>query len=350
MKIFNNTFKMADETLEQRLNDSLFCPECHNSTMFDRNNGFIYCRGCGLEITSAPPKNRGKRTFTPEEKNTLVQNEPVWWGPFGCRTLVPDNINSHKKASLIRLRKIQNSLNSSREVNYSWSFPKIDQLKNDFPDNIVEKARRIYIKCFNMDLVKGAGIERTIGASTYAACRIEKLPWLRFDIIKKLEDNLSKLNSFDENSKASRRVYATYKRIINKGVLKELQKEIDEKGLRDDFTIKKIGFINYLNTYCSRLGVPPKMIWKLSTLAKPFLNQRGYIQDSTNPAGIIAALIYSFKSIANRSLKKIITKNLNNITGDNYNGITQAGIAKYLNVTEVTLRSSYYTIKKEYIL
>lgn len=295
-------------------------------------------------------KNRFKRAFTHEEKISRAQNEPVWWGPFGCRTLVPNNINSHKKASLIRLSKIQNSLNSSREVNYSWSFPKIDQLKNDFPNNVVEKARRIYIKCFDMGLIKGLGIERVISASIYAACRIEKLPWLRFDIVNRLEDNLSKLNDFDYESKASRRVYTTYKRIINEEVLRELQQEIDDKGLRDNFTIKKIGFINYLNTYCSRLGVPPRMIWKLSRLAKPFLNPRGYVQDSTNPAGIIAALIYSLKSIANKDLKRVITKNLNYLTGDEASRLTQAGIAKYLNVTEVTLRNRYYTIKKECLL
>lgn len=333
---------MTDKSLEQLIN--IFCPECGNTSMFDKNNGFIYCQGCGLELSQASFKKHPPKTYTFEEKIKVFQTEPVH-RCIGPRTLITKEVVYNKFS---RLRSVQNQLTGTLERNYWKALPIIKKLNNSFPEYTVSKTKRIYMKCAEMGLTRGLGIEPMIGASLYAACRIEKLPWLRFDIMNRLENHLLIMNGYQPTKEykklttGSRLIHQAYTCLLKHGVLNKLQQEIINKGVYDDFRIKKNKFVNYLNTYCSRLNIPPYLIKKLLTLASPLLDKnKEFIKKSVDPAGVIAGLIYSLRKSGSNDLKKIITQRLCKLTDSQYSGITQAAVADYLNVSKVTLRKRY---------
>ncbi len=203
------------------------------------------------------------------------------------------------RLKMFRLKKLQHrtKVYSSIDRNLSQAMIELDRLtdKLNIPNQIKERAAIIYRKILDLDLVRGRSIMAIVSATLYIACRAAEIP-----------------RTLKEVASAS----GLKKKDIGR-CYRLLLKELDFKMPIDDPTkeISKIASKAKISASFERDAL------KIILEAK----KRGIIAGK-EPVGLAAAALY----ITCQSNKK---------------NITQRELATAANVTEVTVRNRYKSLK-----
>ncbi len=279
---------------------------CDNISISDKN-GQNVCLNCGV-VYNNTFTNVEKRAYSKEEMNNRKTTE-VAWREFGPRTYLnlsdsikDKNISNKKKANLKRLSKIQNSLISGVERNLWEARPKLKMLcsKLNLPIHIKNTAWRIYKEVAKLKLTMGRTIDGFIGASLYAAIRINQFPKILAEVSESL---------------------MIPRRVIHKSlgfIIKDIFPKLNLKY--NPITPKELIF-----KFGNDLNIPLKTQTHALNLLKK-ARKNGFEMTGKDPRGVAASVLYMVSK----------TDRLR---------MTQAQISKAAHVTEVTLRSGQKKIK-----
>jgi len=290
------------------------CPECGSSNVIqDYDSGEIVCGECGLVIREQiMDKGPEWRAFTQEEKNSR------------SRVGVPTSFSVHDKGlstaigridrdalgrrlplstrlQMLRLRKwqIRSRVHSSVDRNLAQAMSELDRLSDKVyvSGPVKEKAAVIYRKALEKGLVRGRSIAAIAAASLYAACRTT--------------NTARTLREIAEASLVDRKDVARCYRLL----LRELEIQMP---VADPMT--------YISKIAERIGVSGKT----QGLAILYIRRAKELKVSAgkDPLGLAAAALY-LACMASGEKK------------------TQKDIAQAANVTEVTVRNRYKTLKRQ---
>jgi transcription initiation factor TFIIB len=164
------------------------CNECGSSLLIrDPESGEIVCATCGV-VVSTQMTDLGPewRAYTPEERKskrrvgapqTLAIHDKGLSTNIDWRDI--SGFAPEKRAQLHRIRQWQqrSRVSSSSERNLTIALSEINRIsdKLQLPKNIVETSSVIYRKAVNEKLIRGRSIRGMAVASTYLACRQNKL-------------------------------------------------------------------------------------------------------------------------------------------------------------------------------
>ncbi|MEM2432114.1 MAG: transcription initiation factor IIB, partial [Candidatus Bathyarchaeia archaeon] len=200
-----------------------------------------------------------------------------------------------------RLRKwqIRSRVQSSIDRNLAQAMTEIDRLSDKLaiPSAIKERAAVIYRKALEQGLVRGRSIAAIAAAALYAACRLSGTP--------------RNLKEISEASLVGRKDIARCYRLL----LREL-------SLAMPVTDPAI--------YIPKIAERANIAGHIQTLALKILNEarQKRISAGKDPVGLAAAALYIAAALAGEKR-------------------TQKEIADAANVTEVTVRNRYKTLKRQ---
>jgi len=164
------------------------CPECGSSLLLrDTENAEIVCGNCGFVVTTKLT-DRGPewRAFTPEERKQKVRvgaPQTFMLHDKGLSTKIDwrdiTGFAPEKRAQLHRIRRWQqrSRVSSSVEKNLALALSEISRVSDalSLPKNIVETSAITYRKAVNEGMIRGRSIRGMVAATTYLACRQNKL-------------------------------------------------------------------------------------------------------------------------------------------------------------------------------
>ncbi len=303
---------MKEAGTQQRPVDK--CSECGSTNLVhDYETGETICAGCGLVLhEQTMDKGPEWRAFTQEEKESR------------SRVGVPTSYSVHDKGlstgigpvdrdafgrmlplstrlQMWRLRKwqIRSRVHSSVDRNLAQAMAELDRLSDKayIPGPVKERAAVIYRKALDKGLVRGRSIAAIAAASIYAACRITDTP--------------RTLREIAEASLVDRKDVARCYRLL----LRELDVQMP---ISDPLT--------YISKIAERAGITGET----QGLAVKILHEasKKRVAAGKDPMGLAAAVLY------------IACK-------QNDEQKTQKEIAKAANVTEVTVRNRYKTLRRQ---
>lgn len=290
------------------------CPECGSTNLIhDYDTGETVCGACGLVIQDVMiDKGPEWRAFTQEEKKSR------------SRVGIPTAFSVHDKGlstaigridrdafgrklplstrlQMWRLKKwqIRSRVHSSIDRNLAQAMAELDRLsdKTVIPPPVKEKAAIIYRKALDKGLVRGRSIAAIAAASLYAACRMTGTP--------------RSLREIADASLVNKKDVARCYRL--------LLRELDIKmPIADPLT------------YLSKIAEKSNVSGHTQALAMKILQEakRKHVSAGKDPMGLAAAALYIACIQANE--KK-----------------TQKDIAEAANITEVTVRNRYKTLKMQ---
>ncbi|MEM2321356.1 MAG: transcription initiation factor IIB [Candidatus Bathyarchaeia archaeon] len=290
------------------------CPECGSTNLIsDPDTGEVICSDCGLVIQeSSMDKGPEWRAFTQEEKKSRSRvGIPILFSVHdkGLSTSI-DKVDRDalgrklplsSRLQIWRLRKwqIRSRVQSSIDRNLAQAMTEIDRLSDKLaiPSAVKERAAVIYRKALEQGLVRGRSIAAIAAAALYAACRLAGTP--------------RNLKEISEASLVGRKDIARCYRLL----LREL-------SLAMPVTDPSI--------YIPKIAEKANMPGHIQTLALKILNEtrQKRISAGKDPVGLAAAALYIAAALAGE--KK-----------------TQKEIADAANVTEVTVRNRYKTLKRQ---
>jgi transcription initiation factor TFIIB len=290
------------------------CPECGKTNFIqDHSSGEIICKNCGLVIhETMMDKGPEWRAFTQEEKESRSRvGIPTSYSVHdkGLSTSI-DRIDRDAfgrklplstRLQMWRLRKwqIRSRVHSSIDRNLAQAMTELDRLcdKVYIPSAVKERAAVIYRKALDEGLVRGRSIAAISAASLYAACRITATP--------------RNLREVAEASLVSKKDVARCYRLL----LREL-----------DISMPIADPLIYLTKIAERI----KISGGIQAGAAKILNEakRRRVSAGKDPTGLAAAALYI--ACMQKGHKK-----------------TQKDIADAAEVTEVTVRNRYKTLKKQ---
>lgn len=290
------------------------CPECESINLIkDYDIGEVVCTSCGYVI-SDEMHDRGPewRAFTREEKEER------------SRVGIPTSYSVHDKGlstsidrvdrdaygrklplstriQMWRLRKwqIRSRVHASVDRNLAQAMTELGRLsdKVSAPAAVQEKAAVIYRKALDEGLVRGRSIAAISAASLYAACRITGTP--------------RTLNEVSKASLVEKKDVSRCYRLL----LKELEISVP---IADPLT--------YLTKIGDKADIPGYIQAQAVKIIKEAKEK--HISAGKDPMGLDAAALY----IACRQ------------AGDKK---TQKDIAEAADVTEVTVRNRFKTLKSQ---
>jgi transcription initiation factor TFIIB len=289
------------------------CPECKSKDIVeDYEQGEVVCKKCGLVINDQV-LNKGPewRAFTKEEREERGRvGIPLSFSIHdkGLSTVI-ERVNKDaygrslpmdKRIEMLRLRKwqIRTRVHTSIERNLAQAMAELDRLtdKLHLPPQIKERAAVIYRKALDAGLVRGRSIAAIMAGAVYAACRFSETPRTLREVI--------------EASGLKRRDVARCYRL--------LIKELNLKMPIED-PMKSISKI------ASRLDLSMETQSKAIEVLRQ-AKAKGLIAGK-DPLGLAAAALYV--ACAMDGIKK-----------------TQKDIAMAAEVTEVTVRNRYKSLKE----
>ncbi len=290
------------------------CPECGNTHFVqDYDSGETICGKCGLVIQEVMmDKGPEWRAFTQEEKESRSRvGIPTSYSVHdkGLSTSI-DRIDRDAfgrklplatRLQMWRLRKwqIRSRVHSSIDRNLAQAMTELDRLSDKVyvPSAVKERAAVIYRKALDEGLVRGRSIAAIAAASLYAACRITSTP--------------RNLREIADASLVNRKDVARCYRLL----LREL-----------DISMPIADPLIYLSKIAEREAIPGH----IQALAVKVLNEarKRHISAGKDPTGLAAAALYIACMQAGE--KK-----------------TQKDIADAAEVTEVTVRNRYKTLKRQ---
>jgi transcription initiation factor TFIIB len=297
----------------------LFCSICKISDKLvtDPESGEIICSNCGIVISDKIQQiNKPEwRTFDTEQVNSnnrIRTGDPtsIARHDMGLATVIGrtdkdasgHKIDAQMRSTMERLRKwdFRTQRHTATDRNLSLAFNELDTLKDKLglPDAVFQKAAYIYRKAQARGLTRGRTIPSVLAASTYIACR-------EAGIAKTLKDIVAASNIRRKN------ISKTYRKLLV---------ELDYKVPIFD-PMKCI----------ARVANNANLSEKTKHQALHIMNEVAdkEISVGKNPMGLAATVLYA------SCLK----------TGENK---AKKDIAEAASVTEVTLRTRFKDLKKDY--
>jgi len=218
----------------------------------------------------------------------------------GCGLVIQDvMIDKGPEWRAFTQEEKKSRVHSSLDRNLAQAMAELDRLSDKvaIPNAVKEKAAVIYRKALDKGLVRGRSIAAIAAASLYAACRITGTP--------------RSLREISEASLVNRKDVARCYRL--------LLRELDIKmPIADPLT------------YLPKIAERSKVSGHTQALAMKILQEarRRHVSAGKDPMGLAAAALYIACMQANE--KK-----------------TQKDIAEAANITEVTVRNRYKTLKTQ---
>ncbi|WNZ29072.1 MAG: transcription initiation factor IIB [Candidatus Bathyarchaeota archaeon] len=164
------------------------CIECGTSLLIrDPETGEVVCGKCGVVIsTQVADLGPEWRAYTPEEQKQKIRvgsPETLCIHDKGLSTKIDwrdiTGFKPEKRAQLKRISQWQqrSRISNSSERSISLALIEIRRVSDKLrlPKNIIETASVIYRKAVNKKLIRGRTIRGMAAASTYLACRQNKL-------------------------------------------------------------------------------------------------------------------------------------------------------------------------------
>jgi len=280
----------------------------------DNTTGELFCGKCGYvasdKVNDAGPEWRSfsqdggvdpARTGAP---TSLAMHD------MGLATVIsPMNKDSSGKplstsmrSTIERLRTwdSRSQVHEPIDRNFRQAFNELNRLKDKLTisNAVLEKAAYIYRKALQKGLVRGRSISALIAASLYAACRDTETP-------RTLKDVGQAAN------------------IKNKDIARCYRLLHRQLGLK----MPVVSSIQCISRIASKIGISEKTRRNASVILKEA--QENHESAGKDPMGLAAAALYL-------SCVK------------NGEDLTQREIAEAANVTEVTIRNRYKTLKKDH--
>lgn len=180
---------MKEKINEEQTNG---CPVCGGTKIVsDRYTGERVCAECGMVVTETildeGPEYRvfnlqegTDRRRTGSGYSYTIYDKGLSTIIKGDRDYNGNRLDTETQRRMRRLRRQDNrsKVNETQARNLSIALAELDRLSSDLhlPKNVKEQAAVIYRHALKEDLIRGRSIDAFVAASTYAACRMLKLP------------------------------------------------------------------------------------------------------------------------------------------------------------------------------
>ena len=296
----------------QTFNTSISCARCgKNSMLTDNATGERFCGKCGYVISEklndAGPEWRSFPNAGGTDPTRAGVPTSLAMHDMGLATIIsPINKDSSGKplstsmrSTIERLRTwdSRSQVHESVDRNFRQAFSELGRLKDKLTisNSILEKTAYIYRKALQKGLVRGRSISALMAASLYAACRDTETP--------------RTLNDIGQAANIKRKDIARCYRLLHR--------ELDLK-------MPVVNSIQCISRIASKIGISEKTRRSASLILKEA--QENHESAGKDPMGLAAAALY-LSCVKN---------------GEN---LTQRDIAEAANVTEVTIRNRYKSLK-----
>jgi len=296
----------------QTSNSAINCARCGKKRMLTDNvTGELFCGKCGYVISeklndTGPewrsfPNEGGKDPTRTGVPTSLTMHD------MGLATIIsPTNKDSSGKplsnsmrSTIERLRTwdSRSQVHEPIDRNFRQAFSELNKLKDKLTISsaVLEKAAYIYRKALQKGLVRGRSISALIAASLYAACRDTETPRTLKDV--------------GQAANIKRKDIARCYRLIHR--------ELDLK-------MPVVNSIQCISRIASKIGISEKTRRSACIVLKKA--QDDHESAGKDPMGLAAAALYL-------SCVK------------NGESLTQRDIADAANVTEVTIRNRYKSLR-----
>jgi len=296
----------------QTFNTSISCARCgKNSMLTDNATGERFCGKCGYVISEklndAGPEWRSFPNAGGTDPTRAGVPTSLAMHDMGLATIIsPINKDSSGKplstsmrSTIERLRTwdSRSQVHESVDRNFRQAFSELGRLKDKLTisNSILEKTAYIYRKALQKGLVRGRSISALMAASLYAACRDTETP--------------RTLNDVAQAANIKRKDIARCYRLLHR--------ELDLK-------MPVVNSIQCISRIASKTRISEKTRRSASLILKEA--QENHESAGKDPMGLAAAALY-LSCVKN---------------GEN---LTQRDIAEAANVTEVTIRNRYKSLK-----
>lgn len=299
---------MVDRILHKSEAGCLRCEK--NSLISDPDTGETICSNCGI-VLSEKINDLGPewRSFSDEKPDRERGGPPtsITMYDMGLATKInsqnkdasgkPLAIPTKRTIQRLRIWDNRNQASKPHDRNLRQAFSELNRLKDKLglSDFVTEQTAYIYRKATDKKLVRGRSISAMLAASLYAACRTTETPRTLKDI--------------SQAGNIERREIAKFYRVLHR--------ELDLK-------MPVIDSIQCVARISSRLNISEKIKRRASEILK--LCQECEKSAGKDPMGLAAAALYMACIEHGRA-------------------ITQKEIAEAANVTEVTIRNRYKSLK-----
>ncbi|MCH8323709.1 MAG: transcription initiation factor IIB [Thaumarchaeota archaeon] len=288
------------------------CARCgKNSMLTDNATGERFCGKCGYVISEklndAGPEWRTFQNNSGTDPTRAGAPTSLAMHDMGLSTIIgkanKDStgkpLSGSMKSSIERLRTwdSRSQVHEPIDRNFRQAFSELSRLKDKLTisDSVLEKAAYIYRKALQKGLVRGRSISALIAASLYAACRDTETP--------------RTLNDIGQAANIKRKDIARCYRLLHR--------ELDLK-------MPVVNSIQCISRIASKIGISEKTRRSASLILKEA--HENHESAGKDPMGLAAAALY-LSSVKN---------------GED---LTQRDIAEAANVTEVTIRNRYKSLK-----
>ncbi len=292
-------------------NTKQICPDCGNGFLItDAARGETICTSCGAVIEQKIIDSGAEwRAFTPQDyKNRTRVGSKSRLDQFdkGLTTIIPKEnkdaygipISPNMRDNIYRLRKWHERTKRTKpkDRNLNDAMNELDHIGSqlNLSKDIKESSAFIYRKALSKGITKGRSIIGIISASTFIACRLNRIP-ITFE-------------SFTEITSLKKRIIAKFVRAIKY----ELNIRLPTSSPKD-----------YISYYASEL----KLSGEVQSLAIKIIElaQKKGMMKGKSPSGFGAGALYKACRILGETR-------------------SQKEISVISNVTEVTLRNRYKEI------
>jgi len=288
------------------------CPRCARGKLVtDNDSGEMVCSKCGFVLSEKLQESGPEwRSFTQDEHGDRARAgapTSLTMHDMGLATIInPINkdasgkpLTTSMKTTIERLRTwdSRSQVHEPIDRNFRQAFSELNRLKDKLTisNSVLEKAAYIYRKALQKGLVRGRSISALIAASLYVACRDTETP--------------RTLNDIGQAANIKRKDIARCYRLLHR--------ELDLK-------MPVVNSIQCISRIASKIGISEKTRRSASLILKEA--HENHESAGKDPMGLAAAALY-LSCVKN---------------GEN---LTQRDIAEAANVTEVTIRNRYKSLK-----
>ena len=298
----------------QSSSSSKNCVRCgKNGMLTDNVTGERFCGKCGYVISEklndSGPEWRSFQADGGADPARTGAPTSLTMHDMGLATVIsPFNKDSSGRALSTSMRSTierlrtwdsRSQVHAPVDRNFRQAFGELNRLKDKLTisNSVLEKAAYIYRKALHKGLVRGRSISALIAAALYAACRDTETPRTLKDV--------------GEAANIKRKDIARCYRLLHR--------ELDLK-------MPVVNSIQCISRIASKTGISEKTRRNARIILKEA--QDNHESAGKDPMGLAAAALY-LSCVKN---------------GEN---LTQRDIAEAANVTEVTIRNRYKSLRKD---
>jgi transcription initiation factor TFIIB len=180
---------MKSKHMLEEANNS--CPSCGGTSIVsDRVTGEKVCAKCGMVVTETVLDTGPEyRVFSAQEEDRIRTGSGYSFTLYdkGLSTIIKgdrdaqgNKLDYETQRRMKRLQRQDNrsKVNETHTRNLSIAMAELDRMSSELhlPNNVKEQAALIYRRALKEDLIRGRSIDAFVAASTYAACRVLKIP------------------------------------------------------------------------------------------------------------------------------------------------------------------------------